>query len=425
MSGWVRRLSVWFLAATACGTARASEPPAARSDPQATALARLDATLSPDDRATVRFLEHLGWRFVPDASVREVVAHGGAPCRRKDLDEARAAGDLVIRIPASAPLDAARLGARLREIADGTSSRCAYQLRLAPAVREATRKLAEAEDRGDLSFPKLLGITSPWWRFEPPMPEWASRENLWEANGSPAGAIEAVYSKPGLAECYSAQWIAVFAAQYELYGKEFFDAAFKPEEVAVGPPDDVLTKTTFGKVSKDMVAYARWALLIGPEDAQVDATISLARHGPAAFVGLTGIVRDARGGERANQNFVVVSVSPRVSDSLVGCGTPTFYEASCAATEHLGTRLGRLASASVRRQQRDRLKAYLEQPLFSEFIVYVHPFGVVPLGEVVLSEMEKIEGPVHVMLYLHGREDAFFQRYRQAWRARWLAEQAR
>src|SRR5262245_14910169 len=113
MRGWTGRIiSVAILSATAFGTAGAAEPDA-RPDPQATALARLDAVLSVEDRATARFLDHLGWRFVRDPSVREVLVHGGTPCRRADVAEAKAAGDLVIRIPEGVPLDAQRLGARL------------------------------------------------------------------------------------------------------------------------------------------------------------------------------------------------------------------------------------------------------------------------------------------------------------------------
>jgi hypothetical protein len=62
----------------------------------------------------------------------------------------------------------------------------------------------------------------------------------------------------------------------------------------------------------------------------------------------------------------------------------------------------------------------LADPAFSEFIVYVHPFGNMSIVDIVHKKLKQGSTPISVSLYTHGREDAFFRRYRDAVRARCL-----
>jgi hypothetical protein len=408
---FLRVLAFWIAGSTCAGGVLADD---ALRD-------RMDRRLPLDQQAELAFLEHLGWRIVEDPDARGIEVHGGRPCYRRTLGTAQAAGDLRIRVsPTVGDADIAAFGSRLAALADAAPSRCAYQQKIYIATREATRKLAEATERGYYDFPELLFLQSPFFDFRPAVPEWERRGKVWHPADSCAAAIEAFYERGGVADCYTAQLLASFATQYELYGPAEFDAAFAPADIAIGWPTYLLD-TPFGRFSRPETPAPWRALLIPSARQSEDPSLVLARFGPKAFAGMTGIVRSQYGGVASNQNFVIVSVTPQAVEALKrNGGFPFVADLSRRAHEHQAGAGGLFTSGAVREACRARRYAVLDHPVLTGIRVYVHPFGVVTLHEIVRGEMDEDGDPVEVILYAHGREDAFYRRYREVWIDRWL-----
>lgn len=388
-------------------------------------VASIAAALPAEQRAELAFLERLGWRFARDPSVATVTVAPGKPCERESLEAAWAAGDLVIRVPAAMDAKAvSALGAGLSDLANGLGSRLAWRHTFGRAVREAARKLSIANERKTYVFPKIVfDINSPWFRCTLAEPEWGRDGRYTAAKAAPSKAIEAVYTKGGEAECYTGQWVMIWATLYELYGPEWFDREFRSQEIRLGTVED-MARTDWGKAFDEKTASPWRSLLLTPEDGKTDPGLSLAAHGPMAFVGVRGILQNEERVIASNQNFTIVSISPRaVAELKEHGGFWRVLELSRAANE---ARLASLRGFSqrARDEQRKRYEEILADPLFSEFMVYVQPFGVIPYAKIADKEMSEGNRPIMVTLYTDGIEDVIYQRYRAAWKARWLAAQS-
>jgi hypothetical protein len=139
-----------------------------------------------------------------------------------------------------------------------------------------------------------------------------------------------------------------------------------------------------------------------------------------AFAALTGIVRAQDESEDANQNLTTISVSPRAAETLRVHGIAYVTELGRKIAEAHRGRRGRGGEARRCAAEYEQL---LADPVLSEWIVYVQPFGIGPVGRMFRRETELNAKPVYVLLYVHGREDEFFRRYRATWQARWLRAQ--
>jgi hypothetical protein len=401
---------------------RADGPPLPRAPAPAPAppLAHppgLDSTWSAGERARLAFLEHLGWRFVADANVKSVTVEAGTPGQRTSIAEAQAAGDLRVRLPAD-PAANADLRGRLEALADGIPSRLAWQHRMEAAVRTATGKFIAAAKAGRFKFPPLLFWESPWFQFHPPQPQWAKRDKIYVVESRPSQAIEAFYTRGGQAECYTAQWLVAYAAQYELHGAEAFDETFRGEEIVVGRPSDV-RPTPIGQTMRAEATYPYRALLIPPDRLSEDPGRELARHGPKAFAALTGIVRLQDETDGGNQNITTISVSPRACEVLRTRGIAYVSELGRRAAAAHKAR-GRLRGGREAGSASAEYERILADPVLSEWIVYVQPFGNIPVANMFRREIEENDKPTYVLLYVHGREDEFFRRYRTTWERRRL-----
>ena len=398
-----RGLAVGLLLALGAPTVLAEE---------ATARSRLEAVLGPDARIELHVLMGLGWRVVshPGAGID---VHAGTPCRRTSLRAAQQAGDLQIRVPAAVSAEAATaFAARLPALLDGLASRGAYNLRLAAATDRATGKLMTNVKRGNYIFPRFLVFETPFWQLDPPAGTWVEQGGgVYRARGAPSKAIEAFYTQRAATECYAGQQVAVFASQYELYGARAFDAAFRPAEIAIGGPP-AIQATPFGQYTRNDRDYRWRALFFGPPPYTKDPGVALAELGPKAFPGLAGVLRN-QVRTRTNENLLFVSVTPRASEALrtrggfarVNALMRTAWPASRAASQWW---MGR----GYREQHRRKLKTILDDPLLSEIVIYIHPYGAVPLKTIVIDKMKRVPTPVELGLYFHGKEDAFFQRYK-------------
>lgn len=386
--------------------AQAGAPQAARA--QGAGLLPPGAT--PAEHATLAWLEHLGWRFVADPSLQGVAVQPGRVGERDSIAQAQAQGDLLARVPPT-PAGAAELRSMLPLFADGSATRLAWQHRVEEAGKVATDKLTALTRAKRWKFPPFLFWNTPWFQFHPPPEAWSEEKGVYRASGTSSQAIESIYLRGGLAECYTAQWIASYALLYELFGREAFDEVLPASDLVVGRPDD-LKPTTLGQLMLPDRTYPYRALFLRPSDLSTDAGLSLARLGPKAFAGLTGIVRAHDQGNSCNQNLTHVSMSPRACALLrERGGLPWVSEA--------GKRLHALIRSRAP-DARAQKAALLADPVLSEWMVYVHPFGTVSLGWMLDYEIADEGKSAYVMLYLHAREDHFYRRYREAFERRWL-----
>lgn len=400
--------------------ARAGESAA----PQTSAEALLARVLPPAQRCDVRFLQHLGWRFERDAGVRRLTIHGGRPCAHLTLQAAQAAGALRLLVPPGFGADDARAFGRLAgPLADGVSSRAAYQLKVAAAAQKAMTRLAALSDSGRVQFPELFDIVhSPVFVMQMPSPEWDERGRLWVAARSAREALEAVYRRGAKADCYVGQLFALYGTQYELHSPAGFDAAFPAGEVSVGRPRDYLM-TPVGRYIRENQTYAWRALLLDAQAQRLDPVLALGRHGPTAFVGLTGILCNQRADEVSNDNFMIYRLSARALDELVGGGGVAHLgRQMCRVWDAANGARGLFASPEARDAADRRVDALLATPAFSEFELYVQPHGIVTLADLVRKWVERTESPLRMRLYVHGLEDFFYRRYRSAYLARCLRE---
>ena len=398
--------------------ARASAPPSEVAQ-------LLDRALPREQRVELRYLRHLGWRFERDASVREVVVDGGHPCRYPTLEAAQAAGALRIRVPASFDAAAARaFGPRLAAIADGVASRCAYQHKLAPALKRSVARFEAIEAAGKFEFPKLFElINSPFWGLRLPESSWTAVDGVYVAYGSSARALEDVWQRGGVAECYTSQWLAILGAQYELYGRRWFEQSFAPDELRIGKPSKIKSGT-LGRATVGTGRYDYRALLMGPAEQRLDPFAALAKHGPLAYAGIVGVMRNSdREGAQMNENWTIVEVSPAAAAQLGEHGGWLFLKREATkAWKHVNASMPsakpmRLLAEPSGEAARaiDRI---LAQPAFSEVTVYVHPYGRTTFADLVRDKFVEDDSPPEFYVYQHGRESLLYRRYHRAWKAR-------
>ncbi len=384
----------------------------------------LDRVLPRAQRVELRYLRHLGWRFERDPSLRTVVVDGGHPCRHESLAAAQAAGALRIRVPASFDEAAARaFGPRLAAIADGVASRCAYQHKLAPALDRAVARFEAIEATGKYEFPMLFELVgSPFWGLRLPESAWTAVDGVYVAYGSSARALEAVWQRGGVAECYTGQWLAVFGAQYELYGRRWFERSFAPHELRIGKPSKIKSGSV-GRATIGAGPYDYRNLVIPPADQRRDALITLAEHGPLAYAGTVGIMRNTDlEGSQMNENFTILAVTPAAVEQFARDGGVRFLKREAArAWTHVnasmpGKPLRHFAEPTgAAAEAIDRI---LGQPAFSGVTVYVHPYGRMTFEELVRDKFKEDDTPPEFLIYRHGRESLLYRRYHRAWKAR-------
>ncbi len=395
------------------GTART---PYAAEPGEADAGRRLvRSKLTPEETCSLAFLEHIGWRVTTGAPGSGIDVIGGRPGERESIEAAQRAGDLRIVVAPDTPAATLRaLAVRLGALANTLHSRLAFQHRVAGAVARATRKLDANIQEGNLTFPKLLVFDSPWFRMIPPTPEWSRGDDYCVAVASPAEAVRAFYTDRAVYECYVGQWVALYAKWYEVFGDDAFNEAFRPEELMLGRPLDMRT-TPLGRFLGDELS-PRWrAMVIGPKDYGVDPGLAMARMGPVAFAGATGVTENVEDGLTTNDNMMIVSVSPAACRTLRENGGLDYVrrENERIWRIHAEGKRGIIRGSSGI-EARDAVTAILDQPVYSEIMLFVHPYGIVPLARMVKERLGTTHRPVKVRIYRNGVDDAFYQRYR-AW----------
>jgi len=392
-------------------------------------LALFEQALTPESFCELRFLLHLGWQFQQDADVTELTVHGGRPLALPTLPAAQAAGYLRIKLPIGFDIEGARrFEPSVALLADGGASRCAYKHKIVVATRQAAERLQAMTKAGRYVFPHLIEIwDSPWFRMRFPTDEWVVKRDAetnkvrsYAANRSAAEAMRAFLERGANAECYVGQSICCYTQQYMLYGHEWFDEAWAPLDLWVGQPRHI-KDSPLGRYTRSDPAY-RWRVLLLDRDAQrADPALGLAKFGPGAFAGVSGIVMNQVPGVTSNENFVIVSASQRAVDQLVaGGGLASFLRPAQEAWRHMNASKGIFKSRRSKQVAARRIDQIYSTPIFKEIQVYVHPYGIVDFASLFKKKMQVADTPTRVVIYQYGREDFCYQRYRASFKQRCL-----
>lgn len=369
-------------------------------------------------------LQRLGWRF-EQAAVAAPQVHGGPVCTRASLAEAQAAGDLRVQWPAR--FNDAQRQAVLQGLLDDPATVCAYTFELGAAVKRATQAL---QDNPDFRF---SGLQLGWIGFGArgaPAQGWQRVRSLGRGYVPAAGnsrALQAFYSGRVRAECGVGRQVAQLATQRELYGDAAFDAEFAADELSIG--------TFLGLHDTDSILLGAHA---GDFFADGKAVRTAAR-GRQAFVGVPGFIEHVFDAttldDLSNQaeNFVVVDVGDAAAQALAAQGGLAGYDQRNHELWQLAQTLPRLGrryferllferDPDLRRQLAPRYRGtlarmdqLLDDPFYQQFVIYVHPRGIRPIGYHVIRLLDRNpRTPFSIDLALHNLHTTLYRRWREA-----------
>lgn len=383
----------------------------------------LGAAATPVD-CTQGLLQRLGWRF-EEAAVATPQVHGGAVCTRATLAEAQAAGDLRVQWPAAMP--AAARQAQLRQLLDDPATVCAYAFELGAATQRAATALQDnptfrfsGPQLGWIGF-GLRGAPSQGWQRT------RSFGRGYVPSGGNSRALQAFYSGSVRAECGVGRQVAQLATQRELYGDAAFDTEFKPAELSIGTflalhdTDSILLGASAG----DFFA-----------DGKAERTSMLGRQ---AFVGVPGFIEHVydKGtlDDLSNQaeNFVVVEVGEGAAQALALHGGLAWYDQRNVELWKLAQDIPRIGQRYFERLlfERDpdlrarlepryhdtlaRMDQLLDDPFYQQFVIYVHPRGIRPIGYHISRLLDRNpRTPFSIDLAVHNLHTTLYRRWREA-----------
>lgn len=380
------------------------------------------AAPSPD--CTQGLLQRLGWRF-EDAELRAPQVHKGPVCTRSSLAAAQAAGDLRVRWPADLP--AGELQALLQQLLEDPATVCAYAFELGAATRRATSAL-----QGNATF-RFSGPQLGWIGFGlrgAPAQGWQRTRSFGRGFVPSAGnshALQAFYSGAVRAECGVGRQVAQLATQRELYGDAAFDTEFAADELSIG---------TF------LALHATDSILLGAHAGEFFADSKAVRTsamGRQAFVGVPGFIEHVYDNgtldDLSNQaeNFVVVTVGEGAAQALAQHGGLAWYDQRNAELWNLAQDIPRIGQRYFERLlfERDpqlrarlapryhdtlaRMDQLLDDPFYQQFVIYVHPRGIRPIGYHVARLLDRNpRTPFSIDLAVHNLHTTLYRRWREA-----------
>ncbi len=380
------------------------------------------AAPSPD--CTQGLLQRLGWRF-EDAELRAPQVHKGPVCTRSSLAAAQAAGDLRVRWPADLP--AGELQALLQQLLEDPATVCAYAFELGAATRRATSAL-----QGNATF-RFSGPQLGWIGFGlrgAPAQGWQRTRSFGRGFVPSAGnshALQAFYSGAVRAECGVGRQVAQLATQRELYGDAAFDTEFAADELSIG---------TF------LALHATDSILLGAHAGEFFAdgkAVRTSAMGRQAFVGVPGFIEHVYDNgtldDLSNQaeNFVVVTVGEVAAQALAQHGGLAWYDQRNAELWNLAQDIPRIGQRYFERLlfERDpqlrarlapryhdtlaRMDQLLDDPFYQQFVIYVHPRGIRPIGYHVARLLDRNpRTPFSIDLAVHNLHTTLYRRWREA-----------
>lgn len=379
------------------------------------------AAPSPD--CTQGLLQRLGWRF-EDAELRAPQVHKGPVCTRSSLAAAQAAGDLRVRW--SADLPAGERQALLQQLLEDPATVCAYAFELGAATRRATSAL-----QGNATF-RFSGPQLGWIGFGlrgAPAQGWQRTRSFGRGFVPSAGnshALQAFYSGAVRAECGVGRQVAQLATQRELYG-DAFDTEFAADELSIG---------TF------LALRATDSILLGAHAGEFFAdgkAVRTSAMGRQAFVGVPGFIEHVYDNgtldDLSNQaeNFVVVTVGEGAAQALAQHGGLAWYDQRNAELWKLAQDIPRIGQRYFERLlfERDpqlrarlapryhdtlaRMDQLLDDPFYQQFVIYVHPRGIRPIGYHIARLLDRNpRTPFSIDLAVHNLHTTLYRRWREA-----------
>lgn len=386
-------------------------------------LPALGVTAAPLD-CTEGLLQRLGWRFeVRAMGVPQV--HGGPVCTRASLAGAHAAGDLRVQWPADMP--AAARKALLQQVLDDPATVCAYAFELGAATQRAATAL-----QGNPGF-RFSGLQLGWIGFGlhgAQAQGWQRTRSFGRGFVPTAGnsqALQAFYSGNVRAECGVGRQVAQLATQRELYGDTAFDAEFAAGELSIG---------TF------LALHVTDSILLGAHagDFLADGkAVRTSAMGRQAFVGAPGFIEHVYDkstlDDLSNQaeNFVVVSVGGDAAQALALHGGLAWYDQRNAELWKLARDIPRVGQRYFERLlfERDpylrarlepryhatlaRMDQLLDDPFYQQFVIYVHPRGIRPIGYHIARLLDRNpRTPFSIDLAVHNLHTTLYRRWREA-----------
>ncbi len=380
------------------------------------------AAPSPD--CTQGLLQRLGWRF-EEASLTAPEVRGGPVCTRASLADSQAAGDLQVRWPAALP--AAARQALLQQLLDDPATVCAYAFELGAATRRATSAL-----QGNPTF-RFSGPQLGWIGFGlqgAPAQGWQRTRSFGRGFVPRAGnshALQAFYSGAVRAECGVGRQVAQLATQRELYGDAAFDTGFAAEELSIG---------TF------LALHDTDSILLGAHAGDLFAdgkAVRTSAMGRQAFVGVPGFIEHVydKGtlDDLSNQaeNFVVVEVGEGAAQALALHAGLAWYDQRNAELWKLAQDIPRIGQRYFERLlfERDpqlrarlapryhaalvRMDQLLDDPFYQQFVIYVHPRGIRPIGYHIVRLLDRNpRTPFSIDLAVHNLHTTLYRRWREA-----------
>lgn len=386
-------------------------------------LPALGAAATPLD-CTQGLLQRLGWHFETRA-IGAPQVHGGPVCTRASLPEAQAAGDLRVQWPADMP--AAARKALLQQVLDDPATICAYAFQLGAATQRAAAAL-----QGNAGF-RFSGLQFGWIGFG----LHGEQAQGWQRTRSfgrgfvpikgNSQALQAFYSGNVRAECGVGRQVAQLATQRELYGDAAFDAGFSAEELSIG---------TF------LALHETDSILLGAHAGDYFAdgkAVRTSAMGRQAFVGVPGFIEHVydKGmlDDLSNQaeNFVVVSVGEEAAQALAAHGGLAWYDQRNAELWALAQDIPRIGRRYFERLlfERDpdlrarlepryhatlaRMDQLLDDPFYQQFVIYVHPRGIRPIGYHIARLLDRNpRTPFSIDLAVHNLHTTLYRRWREA-----------
>lgn len=379
---------------------------------------------SPSPDCTQGLLQRLGWRF-EEASLTAPQVRGGPVCTRASLADSQAAGDLQVRWPAALPATARH--ALLQQLLDDPATICAYAFQLGAATRRATSAL-----QGNPTF-RFSGPQLGWIGFGlqgAPAQGWQRTRSFGRGFVPRAGnshALEAFYSGAVRAECGVGRQVAQLATQRELYGDAAFDTGFAAEELSIG---------TF------LALHDTDSILLGAHAGDFFAdgkAVRTSAMGRQAFVGVPGFIEHVydKGtlDDLSNQaeNFVVVEVGEGAAQALALHAGLAWYDQRNAELWKLAQDIPRIGQRYFERLlfERDpqlrarlapryhaalvRMDQLLDDPFYQQFVIYVHPRGIRPIGYHIVRLLDRNpRTPFSIDLAVHNLHTTLYRRWREA-----------
>lgn len=369
-------------------------------------------------------LQRLGWRF-EDASLGAPQVHGGPVCTRASRVDSQAAGDLRVRWPAELP--AAARQALLQQLLDDPATVCAYAFELGAATRRATSVL-----QGNPTF-RFSGPQLGWIGFGlqgPRAQGWQRTRGFGRGFVPRAGnshALQAFYSGAVRAECGVGRQVAQLGTQRELYGDAAFDTEFAADELSIG---------TF------LALHDTDSILLGAHAGNFFAdgkAVRTSAMGRQAFVGVPGFIEHVydKGtlDDLSNQaeNFVVVDVGEGAARALAQHAGLGWYDQRNAELWTLAQDIPRTGQRYFERLlfERDpqlrarlapryhaalmRMDQLLDDPFYQQFVIYVHPRGIRPIGYHIARLLDRNpRTPFSIDLAMHNLHTTLYRRWREA-----------